>query len=188
MSSPASAEKASRTTSAKFLRVTKFYENARVRSLRNAYGRVVDVRSPRPGYDGMVEEIREGTSLLAKDVVRLHAADHAVLEAAFFGATSVAILRAIARRAPSALAGLLAQAAPAGFGFMVGGIEHSGPNENFIPHCRFRAQGGPELCQHICKAGTERFCSEHLVPIRLQPASHDMSCRWTWGTRTEGGL
>lgn len=163
----------------------RFYEQARVRALRAAYRRVVPVRSPRPGYAGMVDEIQEGTALLADDVVRLHAADHAVLEAAFFGAPSVGLLRALARRAPSALAAVLAQAAPVGFGFMVGGLEHSGPNENFVPRCRFRTEGGPELCQSICKAGTERFCSDHLVPIRLQPSSQDMSCRWTWGDRAK---
>jgi hypothetical protein len=167
-----------RTLSDTLRRAVSAWQVGRV---RKAYTRANDLVSERPGYVGMVDEMRRGLAELA-DTQRRHADDD-VLNTIFFGGPGLTLLAAGFRRWPKWTARTMARASVEALRFLVGPIEHDDahPTENHITRCEFRAAGGEPLCRQVCREPTERFCNDRGIPVRLEPDPDSLACRWTWG-------
>jgi hypothetical protein len=161
------------------------HDHWRLRRFRRAYTKVSGQRSGKPGYAGLIEELRWGLEQL--DPRTRERADEAVLRESFYGPLALAVLGTLGRVDSKRVARLLASGAPISLRFLVGEIERSDdePTVNHVPDCRFRREGGERLCREVCQRPTEAFARARGLPIVFEPHAEGHACRWTWGqTRT----
>lgn len=137
--------------------------------------------SPRPGYDGLVEECR---MLMARVGPReQQRVVRTVLNAMFFAPTGTHIFRQNFASQPS----LNAQITPRFFAWLVGPCENNVPPEGGhgvrIDRCRFLEESGCKgLCVNMCQQPTQSFFTEVLgLPVRMTPDYDDYSCQMTFG-------
>lgn len=148
--------------------------------MRAAYTAVSEHHDIRPGFEGMVAEMRWGLANL--DAGTRERADDAVLRAIFVHRVGVAALRAAYRCSPRVMARLMARCSPAALGWLVGRVEVADAS-NTVIRCSFRETGGEALCEHVCRVPTETFCHQHAVPVQLRPHRDSHRCTWTWGAQ-----
>ncbi len=156
------------------------FERWQIARVRTAYRRSTKVKPARgPGFEAMVDEMRRALeSATSQDRQR---ADEDVLDSIFFAPLGPALLRAAARRWPRPTARLLTQASPTSLRFLVGHLDVASPTTNRVPNCAFRAQGGPRLCQEVCRRPSEGYTAKHGFPVLLEPDADGPGCTWTWG-------
>lgn len=130
--------------------------------------------SARPGYEGLVEEIREVMQTYNPDDFQQRIFQ---TYRAFFTTPVLSLLRMIARAAPRPGHSLLMRATPLAFQCLVGQSKPITQNQIHISRCKFAEQAGPEACLRACKLPTENFFREVLeVELHLKPDQSDLSC------------
>lgn len=144
---------------------------------RKIYATHTRYRAQASGYAGLVEEMTHSLRTFSPEERRRF--DQGTLPRVLGGPLAPWI-RAWARKRPQAAAKVFLALIPTGLRYLIGPSSRAGRTIQ-IPRCKFLAEGGPDLCQHVCKAPTEHFFGEeyHLA-IEFAPKLSERSCTLTF--------
>lgn len=149
--------------------------------MRRVMTPLIGWKSPRPGYDGFVEECR--MLLVRKGPEEQQRVVFATLDTLFQAPVGPALFRRFFSDKP----GINAAITPKFFSWLVGPCETNRPPEGgygvYIEKCRFLDETGCKgLCVNMCQQPTQRYFTDVLkLPVRMTPDYEDKSCQMTFG-------
>lgn len=159
------------------------YARVCISLLRRVLRTRTKIRSPRPGYTGLVEECR---TLLAKSGPgEQQSIVESLLHAAVIPPVGIFLFRNLFAHRPAFNAALT----PLAFSWLVGPAETNRPPEGghgvIIEKCRFLEEANCKgLCVNMCQQPVQNLFTDTLgLPLRMTPDYETNSCQMAFGVK-----